>query len=364
MAEQSLRITTRRSAASDTLRLNLGVKPALLLTLAVVVAALFVLALAVGSVHIPLDQIATVLLGGEAERASWTGIILKVRLPRAITAVLAGAALSVAGLMMQTFFRNPLADPFILGVSSGASLGVALVVLSMGAGGSTFLASLGLLGDFGLAFAASIGAALTMLIVLQVARRVTSATVLLVLGLMFAYFTGALVNLLLHFAVPERVQAYVSWGFGSFSAVTWDQLLVLAPAVLAALVASMLLAKPLNALLLGETYARSMGLNVGQARVLIVVLTGVLAGAVTAFCGPIGFVGVAVPHVTRILVRASDHRMMIPATALVGAIAALLAAMIAEMPFSTTTLPLNAVTALFGAPIVMAALMRSGRRAF
>jgi iron complex transport system permease protein len=364
MAEQSLRITSRAAITSDPLRLTLGLKPVLLLTLVAVVAGLFLLTLAVGSVNIPLDQIATVLLGGEAERDSWTGIILKVRLPRAITAALAGAALSVAGLMMQTFFRNPLADPFILGISSGASLGVALVVLSAGAAGSTFLASLGLLGDFGLAFAASIGAALTMLIVLQVARRVANATVLLVLGLMFAYFTGALVSLLLHFSVPERVQAYISWGFGSFSAVTWDQLAILAPAVVLALVASLLLAKPLNALLLGETYARSMGLNVGRARALIVILTGVLAGVVTAFCGPVGFVGVAVPHVTRIFVRSSDHRMMLPAAALVGAAGALLAAIIAEMPLSNITLPLNAVTALVGAPIVMTVLMRGGRRAF
>lgn len=363
---QTLPARTSKPAinAADLPRLKLGIRPLVLLGLCAAALALFLIALAVGSVNIPLDQIVHVLLGGEAEKASWTNIVLKVRLPRAITAVLAGAALSVGGLLMQTFFRNPLADPFILGISSGASLGVALVVLSAGTAGATFLMSVGLMGDFALAFAASVGAALTMLMVLGVARRVANPTVLLVLGLMFGYLTGAMVSLLLHFAVPERVQAYVNWGFGTFNAVTWDQLVILAPVVVIGLAAAFWQSKTLNALMLGENYARSMGLDVRRARVGVVIVTGLLAGAVTAFCGPIGFIGVAVPHVARALVNSSDHRMLIPAVALVGVCVALAAAVVAEMPFTSLTLPLNAVTALFGAPVVMWLLLRGNNRVF
>ncbi|MBZ0292285.1 MAG: iron ABC transporter permease, partial [Anaerolineae bacterium] len=302
--------------------------------------------------------IITVLTGGQAEKDAWTNIVLKFRLPKALTAVLAGAALSASGLMMQTFFHNPLADPFILGISSGASLGVALVVLSVGTAGGAVLAGIGFVGDFGLALAAGIGAALTMMLVLLVARRVRSATTLLILGLMFGYMTSAIVSFLIYFTIPERVQAYINWGFGTFGGVTWGQLTVLAPAVIVGLVVAFALAKPLNALLLGENYARSMGLNLNRARFAIVLATGVLAGVVTAFCGPIGFIGVAVPHLCRGLFNSSDHRLLIPATVLMGAIVALLAAFVAEVPGSNIVLPVNAVTALFGAPVVIWVILR------
>jgi iron complex transport system permease protein len=339
-------------------RLNLGLRPALLLILLGGLAATFVFSLAVGSVSIPLDQVITVLLGGEAERASWTNIVLRFRLPKATTAALAGAALGVGGLLMQTFFRNPLADPFVLGISSGASLGVALVVLSAGTVGGTLLAGFGLMGDLMLASAAALGAGVTMLVVILVAGRVQGGMTLLILGLIMGYLVSAAVSLLLYFAIPERIQAYISWTFGSFGGVTWEQMPILASGVLIGLILALGLTKSLNALLLGEGYARSLGMNVSLTRVAIVGATALLAGTVTAFCGPIGFVGIAVPHLCRSLFNTSDHRMLVPGTILMGAIVALVAALIAEVPGRNLILPLNAVTAAIGAPIVIAVILR------
>lgn len=339
-------------------RLNLGLRPALLVALLIGLGAAFLLSLAVGSVTIPLDQIFTVLLGGEPERASWSNIILRVRLPKATTAALAGAALGVSGLMMQTLFRNPLADPAVLGVNAGASLGVALVVLSAGTVGGALLAGFGLLGDLALASAAAIGAGTTMVIVLAVAGRVAGGITLLIVGLMIGYLVSAAVSLLLFFAIPERIQAYISWTFGSFGGVTWDQMPILAGAVIVGLVMALGLVKSLNALLMGEGYARSVGLNVALTRMVIVTATALLAGAVTAFCGPIGFIGIAVPHVCRSLFNTSDHRVLVPGTILLGAIVAIVAALIAEVPGRNVILPLNAVTALIGAPVVMIVILR------
>ena len=339
-------------------RINLGLRPNLLLLLFAGLVAVFLLSLAVGSVEIPLDQIIRVLLGGEAERTAWTNIVLKFRLPKALTAMLAGMALGVSGLMMQTFFRNPLAGPFVLGVSSGASLGVAVVVLSTGTVGGLLLAGLGLSGDLLLALAAGIGAGSTMVLVLLVSVRIQSSMTLLILGLMFGYLVSALVSLLLYFAVPERIQAYINWTFGTFGGVTWDQLPILAGIVSVGLVLAFLLTKSLNALLLGENYARSLGLNVFMARIGIVSSTALLAGVVTAFCGPIGFIGIAVPHLCRSLFNTSDHRLLVPGTILMGAIVALVASLIAEVPGNNLVLPLNAVTALIGAPIVIGVILR------
>lgn len=339
-------------------RLNLGVRPLLLIALLGGLAAVFLLALAVGSVSIPLDQILAVLLGGEADRTSWTNIILKFRLPKATTAALAGAALGVSGLMMQTFFRNPLAGPYVLGVSSGASLGVALVILTTGTIGGALLAGFGLRGDLLLAGAAALGAGATMFVVLLVAGRVRSSMTLLILGLMMGYLVSAVVSLLLFFAIPERIQAYITWTFGSFGGVTWDQVPILAAGVIAGLVIALLLTKSLNALLLGEDYARSLGMNVMLTRVAIVSATALLAGTVTAFCGPIGFIGIAVPHLARSLFNTSDHRVLLPGAMLTGAVVALVAAIIAEVPGNNLVLPLNAVTALIGAPVVIGVILR------
>lgn len=339
-------------------RLDLGLRPILLFVLLVVLVGIFLLSLSFGSVNIPIDQIMTVLMGGEAERTAWTNIVLKFRLPKATTAALAGAALGVSGLMMQTFFRNPLAGPFVLGISAGASLGVALVVLSAGTVGGMLLAGFGLSGDLLLAAAAALGAGLTMFVVLIVANRVQSSMTLLILGLMIGYLVSALVSLLLYFAIPERIQAYINWTFGSFGAVTWDQMPILAMGVVVGLTMALTLTKSLNALLLGERYARTLGLNVGRTRILIVSATALLAGIVTAFCGPIGFIGIAVPHLTRSLLNTSDHRLLVPGTILVGAIVALTAGLIAEVPGNNLILPLNAVTALIGAPVVIAVILR------
>ena len=339
--------------AASRLRLHGG-----LLLLLVVLVLVFLLSLVVGSVSIPLTDILTILVGGEPARATWTTIVLDFRLPKALTALLAGAALAVGGLQMQTLFRNPLADPYVLGVSSGASLGVALVVLSVGTTGSMLLAGLGLSGDFGITLAAILGSGFALLLVIAVAARVQSVITLLVLGLMFGYATGALVSLLMYFSVAERIQMYINWTYGSFSGVSWRQMPIFIPVVIIGLLLTFLLSKPLNALLLGEAYARSMGLNVRRVRLAIISSTALLAGSVTAFCGPIGFLGLAVPHLCRALFGTSDHRILTPATLLLGGTLALVADLVAQMPGSQIVLPLNAVTALIGAPVVIWVILR------
>lgn len=342
----------------STTALNFGSRPMMMLVLLVALLAIFLLSLSTGSVNIPFEQVMTVLLGGEAERRSWNAIVLNFRLPKTLTAMLAGAALGASGLMMQTFFRNPLAGPFVLGISSGASLGVALVVLSAGTVGGALLAGFGLSGDLLLAVAAALGAGATMGIVLLAAHRIRSSMTLLIIGLMMGYLVSAVVSLLLYFSIPERIQAYISWTFGSFGGVTWDQIPILAGGVTLGLMLALAAGKSLNALLLGEGYAQSLGLNLRRTRLIIVTATALLAGTVTAFCGPIGFIGIAVPHLCRSLFNTSDHRILMPGTILMGAIVAVSAAIFAEMPNNTLVLPLNAVTAFIGAPVVMLVILR------
>lgn len=325
----------------------------LLIGLLAVLIAAFLVKLALGSVSIPLADVVTVLRGGEASKAVWQTIILDYRLPQALTAICAGAALGISGLLMQTLFRNPLADPFILGISSGASLGVAIVVLATGTVTMTFLTGLSVAGDLALAVAASVGAGLVMLIVITVSRRVASGMTLLILGLLFSYMTGAVVSLLLYFAIPERIQAYINWTFGSYSGVTWDQLAIMLPTIVTGLIATFLLSKPLNVLLLGEDYAWSMGVNIKRLRFSIIFVASILAGTVTAFCGPIGFIGLAVPHLCRSLFNTSDHRLLIPATILTGAAISVGASLVAGLPGSNVVLPINAVTAFIGAPVII-----------
>lgn len=329
----------------------------LLSMLALVLIGVFLLSLAVGSVTIPLPDIMAILTGSEPTRASWTHIVLAFRIPKALTAVLAGAALAVSGLQMQTLFRNPLADPFILGISAGASFGVALVVLSTGAA-TGFLASVGLLSDLGVIGAAIAGAGAVTGLVMVIARRVRHAMTLLILGLMMGYATAALVSVLIYFSAPEQIHAYIAWTFGSFGGVTGRQLWILAPLVCLGLGLAWLLAKPLNALLLGEAYAHSMGVPIRRVRFWVIVGASVLAGAITAYCGPIGFLGVAIPHLCRALFNTSDHRTLVPATILMGSLVALLADMVAGVPGSQTILPLNAITALVGAPVVVWIVLR------
>jgi iron complex transport system permease protein len=325
------------------------------LLLSVILA--FALSLVVGSVAIPLSDVARVVLGGEASRESWTTIVQLFRLPKALTALIAGAALAVSGLQMQTLFRNPLADPYVLGVSSGASLGVAAVVLGAGAAGSALLPRLGIAGSISLVLSASIGAAMVFAMVMLIARHVRNLVTLLVAGLMVGYITSAFVSLLIYLSAPAQVQVFIAWTFGSFGGVTWQNLAVFAPTMLLALVTSFASAKSLNALLLGETYAHSLGVNVRRARLLTIGASSLIAGAVTAFCGPIGFLGIAVPHVARSLLRSAEHRALIPACVLIGAIVALIADVLTQLP-GGVTLPLNVIMALFGAPFVLSVLLR------
>lgn len=332
---------------------NLGGRSAVLIALLAALIGTFCLVLAVGSVSVPLEDVLRALLGQATSQPAYATIVTQFRMPRALTALLAGAALAVGGVQMQTLFRNPLTDPFVLGISAGASLGVALVVLAVGTTGATVLVGIGLLGDLGLAAAASIGAALMLSLVLSFAQRARSILTLLIVGLMLGYAVSAVVSLLLYFSIPERIQAYVNWTFGSFSGVTWRQLPILAPIIALGLALSLALIKPLNALLLGEAYAQSMGIHLRRARMGIILSTALLAGAVTAFCGPIGFLGIAVPHLSRILIRTTDHRWLLPTAMLLGALIAMLADLIAQVPGRQIILPLNAITALIGAPVVL-----------
>jgi iron complex transport system permease protein len=330
----------------------------LILGVGLLLLACFIASLAAGSVSIPIGEVVTILSGGESARPAWDQIILNLRLPRAITAMLTGAALAMSGLQMQTLFRNPLAGPFVLGISSGASLGVALVVLAAGAGASTLIAGMNIFGNFGLAAAASVGAGTVLGLVLSVSRRVENNMTLLILGLMFGYVSGAMVSVLIYFSASNAVQAYLIWTFGSFAGVTWSQLIVFAPLTLVGLLIGGLSTKALNALLLGETYAASLGLTVSRARFWILSSASLLAGVTTAFCGPIAFLGIAVPHLTRTLLNTSDHRILIPAVCLMGAIIALVSDLVARVPGSQITLPLNAVTAIIGAPVVVWIVLR------
>ena len=328
-------------------------------SLLLLLLALFLLNLALGSVRIPLSSIFAILFGGEAEKETWRTIVLLYRLPRALTAILAGCALSVSGLQMQTLFRNPLAGPYVLGISSGASLGVAVAVLVSGSiGGSSLLAGLGIAGAFGTVMFAGLGAGVVFGLIILVSRKVESNMTLLILGLMFGYASGSVVSILLHFSEAGRIQAFVAWTFGSFGGVSWAQLKVMAPMILLGLLLAIMMTKSLNAMLLGENYALSMGVSVRRVRWLIILSASLLAGAATAFCGPIAFVGIAVPHLCRMAFRSLDHRLLVPSVIVVGASLALAADLVAQMPGSQTVLPLNAVTAIIGTPVVVWVIFR------
>lgn len=320
--------------------------------------ALF-LELSLGSVTIPLRSVFAILTGRSGGSEAWRQIILLFRLPRAITAMLAGAALGVSGLKMQTLFRNPLADPYILGVSSGASLGVALVVMvTEGFGWSLLLERAGIMGSTAIVVAAIAGSILVLGVVLSFAQKVESNVTLLIIGLMFGYIASSLVSIMMQFSVEHQMQRYITWTFGSFGSVTWQQMGIFASTLAAGMLLAWILAKPLNAFLLGDSYARSMGVNVRRVRFWIIVGSAVLAGTVTAYCGPVAFLGIAVPHLCRLLLKTSDHRELLPAVVLMGATLALLADRVAQVPGSQIALPLNAVTSLIGAPVVVAVILR------
>lgn len=330
-----------------------------LLLLGVAVILLFMIDIALGSVTIPLPDVFRILTGKEGSEIAWTNIIYKIRLPKATTAILAGAALSVGGLQMQTLFRNPLAGPSVLGVTAGASLGVALVMLSSGT--ITALYSIQQLAQaqgWMIVIASTLGAAFVLLLILLISFRVNDNIVLLIVGIMIGNLTLSLVSIWQYFSAPQQVKDYLLWTFGSLQGVTPEHLRILVPLVALGLVLVFFSAKWLNGMLLGENYARSMGLPVGRARIIIIITTSLLAGGITGFCGPIGFVGIAVPHLTRSLLNTSDHRVLVPGTCLIGAIVMLFCDLIAQLPGYTTTLPINAVTALIGSPVVIWIIMQ------
>ena len=330
----------------------------ILMSLAVALCVMFVLSLAIGSTSVSMARVAAALAG--AGSPADHAIVMTVRLPRSVTAVLAGAALGVAGLQMQTLFRNPLADPFALGVSSGASLGVALVVLGSGsAAAQVFGSATGMTGDALITAAAIVGASIVLALVLVVSSRIADPTAVLILGLMFGYAVSACVTVLVGASAPERLQQWAQWGLGSFGGVTWQRLALFGPLTAGGLLAAAVTPKQLNALLLGERYARSMGLAVAPARILTMAGASVLAAVVTAFCGPISFVGVAVPHLCRGLCGTADHRVIVPAVVIMGAVVTLVAQVISVLPGDGAVLPLNAITALMGAPTVVVVLLRA-----
>ncbi len=336
-----------------------------LVGLAAVTVAAFLLSIVLGSVSIPLEQVVAILTGHDPDRLSWAVIVHDVRLPRAITALFAGAALGVAGLQMQTLLRNPLADPFALGITSGASLGVAVVVLGIGATATTiFGIGIELAGDAAIALAAIVGALLALAPVLAISARVNNPATVLIVGLMFGYAIQAFVTFLVVGTSLEQLQRWISWGFGSFTGVTWPQLALFVPLLSVGIVLAALSTKQLNVLLLGETYAQSMGLNARRMRLFILTGASILAGVVTAFCGPIAFLGIAVPHIARALTGTSDHRVLVPAVVLAGASLALIAQIVALLVGRDGMLPLNAVTSIIGAPIVVMVVLRTRRGAF
>ncbi|HTL89741.1 MAG TPA: iron ABC transporter permease [Leptolyngbya sp.] len=327
--------------------------PLILAALSLGLILTFLSSLALGAVSIPLSEVVTILLGGIPQKLPWIDIIFKFRLPKALTAMLAGSALATSGLQLQTLFHNPLAGPFVLGISSGASLGVALIVLAVNLiGGSSLFSSLGILSNFGTVIAACIGATIVTSLVILAAQFVRNSIALLVLGLMFGYATSAIVSILLSLSSAEQIQTYLNWTFGSFAGVTWNQLPIFAIVVLFGMAIAWILAPKLNPLLLGNDPAQSLGISIQRLRIWILVSSSLLAGVVTAFCGPIAFLGVAVPHLCRGLFRTADHRWLVPAVGLVGAILALVADTIAQLP-KNSILPLNSVTALIGTPIVI-----------
>lgn len=314
----------------------------LFILLTALTALLFCIDLSVGSVSIPLREVWAALTGGECPAAT-AKIIINIRLIKAIVALLAGAALSVSGLQMQTLFRNPLAGPYVLGISSGASLGVALVMLT------------GIGSSLGVAGAAWIGAGAVLLVIGAIGHRIKDIMVILILGMMFSSGVSAIVQILQYISRDEALKSFVIWTMGSLGDVTGSQLLILIPAVLAGLLLAVVAIKPLNMLLFGEEYAVTMGLDIRRCRIILFVSTTLLAGTVTAFCGPIGFIGLAMPHITRMLFGNSDHRVLVPGTVLTGASILIVCDIISKL----FTLPINAITALLGIPIVVWIVLRN-----
>ena len=326
--------------------------------LLVAIAILLVVNLLLGTVRIPMPEVCRILVGAGSDNEIWTNIVLSSRLPQALTAVVAGAGLAVSGLQMQTVFHNPLAGPSVLGISNGAALGVAFVVLLSGQIGGVALSRLGYLGDAAMSVAAIVGALAVLLLIMWIAQRVKGNVTLLIIGVMIGYLANAIIGVLKFLSPEEDVKAFVVWGLGSFSRVSGEEMALFVVLMCILLPLAFLLVKPMNMLLLGERYAANLGLNIRRSRALVIVSSGVLVAIVTAYCGPIMFIGLAVPHLARAIFRTSDHRVLMPATALCGAALALLCNLIARMPGFEGALPVNSVTALVGAPVIAMVIFR------
>lgn len=322
--------------------------------LGVLAIALFALDVMLGSVKIPFSEVFRIVFSGESENRAWLLIVEKIRLPKATTAILAGCGLSLSGLQMQTLFRNPLAGPSELGITAGAGLGVASVMLVGGSSASVYaISQLGISGSWLIVAMASLGSALVLALILLIAGRIRDNVILLIVGVMIGTITLSVISIWQYFSQPEQLQEYIMWTFGSLGGVTGYHLYVLAGVVTAGMLLAYISSKSLNALLLGENYARSMGLSVGRTRLVIMASTSLLTGSITAFCGPIGFIGIAIPHITRSLLGTANHRILIPATALTGTVLMLACDIIAQMPGTRTVIPINVVTSLLGAPVVI-----------
>ena len=318
----------------------------------------FFLNIVVGTIAIPLNDAFSILFGNDQQPQVWQNIILKSRLPQALTAMVAGAGLAISGLQMQTVFSNPLAGPSVLGISNGASLGVAFVVLATGSIGGVALSSLGAVGNAAISLAAIFGAMSVMALIVYVSQKVQGNATLLIIGVMIGYVATAIIGVLKYFSNEEDIRAYVVWGLGSFSRVSGNQMELFVVLMLILIPLSMLTVKTLNILLLGEQYARNLGLNIKRARLLVIGCSSILVAIVTAYCGPIMFLGLAVPHLCKAIWRTSDHRVLMPATMLTGTALALICNLIARMPGFEGALPINSVTALIGAPVVAMVLFR------
>ena len=317
---------------------------------------LFMLNISLGSVDIPLKSVFNSLWSQDAEKETWNYIILNYRLPKAITAILVGCGLSISGLLMQTLFRNPLAGPYVLGISSGASLGVAMLILGSSILGGSFsgLAQ----SQFLISLSASVGSFLVLFAVMIVSKQVKNTMSILIIGLMFSSLTSAVISVLAYFSSAENLQQYMFWGFGSLGNLTWTELLIFFSIFVLASLLILPVIKPLNSLLLGENYAKSIGINIKRTKNLILIATSLFTGVITAFAGPIAFIGLAAPHMTKLILNTSNHKLLLPASALLGANIMLISDTIAQMPNSEYTLPINAITTMFGAPIVIWLLVR------
>ncbi len=317
---------------------------------------MFFASISLGSVTIPLKDVVASLTGGQATKSTWEYIIINYRLPKTITAVLAGTGLSMSGLLMQTLFRNPLAEPYVLGLSSGASLGVAFVIL--GAGFLPSFLSVIALSSYAIVLASTLGSTLVLFLVLIVSQRLRNTMAILIVGLMFGSFSTAIVSILTYFSTAEQLQKFTFWTMGNLGNLSWTNIGILIFCVGIGLLLSAKSIKPLNALLLGENYAKSMGLNFKQARLIIILATSLLSGAITAFVGPIAFIGLAVPHIAKLTFQTSNHTILFWSTLFFGSIIMLFCDIVSQMPGYDVTLPINAVTSIIGAPVVIWLVMR------